>query len=359
MVTTDGGSFVNKGTYGCVFTPPLPCKQKQKTGKDNEGGLVSKVFKQNTEAQVEKRISNKISDKIDPTNKFTVKMFGTCTADLKAAKPSDELNKCGFLNQDVSTKHTQITYEYGGKDLLEYVDNYKHNIRFDALIPLLLPVFEGLVQLKATRYCHGDIKPANLLLNTHTKRVMIIDFGLMSSFRMFFKDMFQHFDYTYLYYPPELKIFRAIYYYGKMADMRTAFESAKDNYTVFGTDPNFSWKFLNDYVDTEAGMRAIADRYSKYGSEEQLKKNELSIIREKFDTFSLGMTLLELWFYIELQISGTAKTYCEQFLKDVVTPMIQFDVHKRCTPEAALHNMKQFLRPSAQRKMPTKKKTKK
>jgi serine/threonine protein kinase len=347
MDINDGGAFVNSGTYGCVFTPPLPCKrnqkQKQTDKHDGDGDArVSKLFESHAEAQAEKRINTKVSMKIDPTNQFTVKMFGSCTADLKAAEPSDELHKCKFLDAEMQ-KRTQLTYEYGGKDLYEYIDNYKQNIGFDVLIPYLLPMFEGLVKLKEARVCHGDIKPANLLFNARTKRVLMIDFGLMSSFRMFFKEMFPNFDFKYFYYPPELKIFRALHYYGKHADLRTAFDSAKDNYLVLGSDPTLSWEFLNDYIDADTGMRAIAERYSRYGSEAQLKKMELSIIREKLDTFSLGMTLLEIWFYIELQMSGSAKKYCQRFMKDVVAPMIQFDVYKRCTPEEAVHNMKLFL----------------
>ena len=119
---------------------------------------------------------NKIIQKIDPLYIFTVKSEGNCSIPVTSFQ--SQIKKCTNFRNKNKTNYDQILYEYGGQDVSEA---YKNN-KFDDLFQAMIRPFKGLVVMETKEYAHLDIKPANMVYNSKTKKMSIIDFGLASPF---------------------------------------------------------------------------------------------------------------------------------------------------------------------------------
>ena len=69
---TSTSKFIGRGTYGCTFSPPIPCKTNLQ--KDTKKKLLGKIFYNSKEMISELEIYQKIM-KIDPEGKLFPKMF--------------------------------------------------------------------------------------------------------------------------------------------------------------------------------------------------------------------------------------------------------------------------------------------
>lgn len=192
--------YTNNGTYGCVFRPAVPCR----TG--NTANLVSKVFKNPHKdyAREEIELHNHVVHQIDPQGNFTVRLVESCKIPVNQF-PFGEIKKCkNFTFVERGAKELdQIVYEYGGVDLKMGARLYS----FEEMFSALGPVFSGLVTLKDKRYVHLDIKPDNLVYNSDTKKLALIDFGLATKVnKLYVPGNLYIFRHPYPYYPPEFSL---------------------------------------------------------------------------------------------------------------------------------------------------------
>ena len=196
-----GGEFVNSGAYGCVFRDALPCKKKQAAK-----GTIGKVVKSREEAVSEDR-NNKIFATVDPLTSFTLKYYGMCDVDLAKTRPKDNVAACDHIGMEYN-KPIELIYEDGGIDMFLAIDK-RPFMMFEDLIPLWGPLFKGLIAMKKAHIQHCDIKPDNILLQERggLERLVLIDFGLITKDSTFLAKMRKRFNFTYAYYPPELKIY--------------------------------------------------------------------------------------------------------------------------------------------------------
>ena len=81
--TQDGGKFLGKGAYGCVYNPPIPCKGSTERRSDE---YISKVMVRR-EASKEMRESEFIRE-IDPDSEFA--LFGLDICPLDTVTVSEE-----------------------------------------------------------------------------------------------------------------------------------------------------------------------------------------------------------------------------------------------------------------------------
>ena len=180
---------VGLGTYGCVFRPAFACDV------ENPKLYVSKVF-HTTEHAVKEYREMSVLDEIDPRGEFTLKPYAICVVS-KRDMDALQLSMCGA---DYSAQSfTQIVYPDGRNDL----DNYKGS--FDALQSGFRTIMDGLQQLQLIGKVHRDIKPGNILFTPSSKKMFLIDFGLMEDEEKQLND--QHFNtYCYQYWPPEYNL---------------------------------------------------------------------------------------------------------------------------------------------------------
>jgi len=189
--------YISHGTYGCVMRPNTPCSKS--AGPDSN--MVSKLFRINKEAISEHKMHKQVHD-IDPQGVFTLKLHEMCKV---SPHIYSELNKCTNWSQveKQRDKIGQIVYEYGGTSLPIAARTVEPAILFRQFKSL----FKGLIILQNRNWAHLDIKPDNIVYNSDTKKMTMIDFGLTSRMTDVYtkKNNYLH-EYIYPYYPPEFKI---------------------------------------------------------------------------------------------------------------------------------------------------------
>ena len=180
-----GGKFLGKGTYGCVYNPPIPCKG---TDDRDSSDYVSKVMSKK-EASSEMKEAN-IIRKIDPKSNFA--LYGLKECDIVSVTKSDEncLKDCTHLKPYVSKqkkgeckvkKLSQLVMKNGGYSL-EYDKNKSlFKVEPQQLLRPMYDIFVGLNKIKKAGYLHRDIKNPNLVYNENLNKFYLIDFGLMES----------------------------------------------------------------------------------------------------------------------------------------------------------------------------------
>jgi serine/threonine protein kinase len=166
--------LLEKGGYGCVFTPPLPCKKSKAKAKANakKTRTVGKILTKD-DAEVELQAASIVEGIPGWQRFFIIQERDRCTAsnfhDLR-----DSLKKTCKVPHIQTAKNselTQIISPYGGKNLLSLaVDS-----NFDFL-GNLRHVLEGVALLQEAGICHYDIKELNILVDFHGTFRMI-DFG--------------------------------------------------------------------------------------------------------------------------------------------------------------------------------------
>lgn len=187
-------SYVANGTYGCVFKPAVPCMERKGRDQGLKGrDAVSKVFGEKAEADQEERTMQRILKKIDPRGLFTIRSFGTCPVSRDAFAAA-EISRCDNLRADQSQLH-QIVYENGGMPISK--------VPWPEFWTRLDPLFAGIETLQSFRLVHQDIKPENVVFNTRTGKIALIDFGLCKPMRRVFGKTNAMMAF-YLYMPPEM-----------------------------------------------------------------------------------------------------------------------------------------------------------
>jgi len=194
-----GGNVIASGGFGCIFVPPLECKNK--TQKIRKSGFVSKLMlkkyaqKEYKEIQKYQKILETIPDSSDY---FLVSGFTLCK-NLSPLTENDLTNfnkKCKPLkkkdidetnvNQSLE-KIMSIQMPYGGIA----VDDYIKSIKFQGknmkeLNASLINLLEnGVLPMNEVGLYHGDIKDSNVLVDVDsnidsTKKMYtrLIDWGL-------------------------------------------------------------------------------------------------------------------------------------------------------------------------------------
>lgn len=183
-------NFVGRGSYGCVYRPPMPCKNKKPIPN-----TIGKIFANQTDEEDEKDAYSEM-DKINTNNEFTPKSYGSCfVADKLTTKEKKELQECDL---GISFGSSQFIMEDGGSDL------DSSNLPFFEVLKNAGNIFEGLVKMEQMGFSHNDIKGLNIVYNKNTGRLLLIDFGLMTRY----KDILEiPYNYLYPYYPPEFDVY--------------------------------------------------------------------------------------------------------------------------------------------------------
>ncbi|KPP65965.1 hypothetical protein Z043_115578 [Scleropages formosus] len=89
---------------------------------------------------------------------------------------------------------------YPCQDLLDFITDRGYNLTEDEARKVMLQVLEALRTCQDRGVVHRDLKPDNLLIQTNTLQVKLIDFGCAT----YLKDTpYNDFEGTEIYFPPE------------------------------------------------------------------------------------------------------------------------------------------------------------
>jgi len=200
---------VGSGGYGCVYKPPLECKESH--SPDYYKGKITK-------ASIEKHakdeiVKQKLIDEIDPTFKYHLRTPQICTP---AESNEKLLNECKPIKTNI-TKYLKsgsklldnvrlLTIDDGGMDFTRFTDTI-HRISINegrSKSMKILTTFwsksfiliEAIEDFLTKRIMHRDLKAENIMYNIDDERFNIIDFGLLTTFDSYMTGF--HYN-----YPPE------------------------------------------------------------------------------------------------------------------------------------------------------------
>jgi len=326
----EGGKYIGSGTYGCVFYPHLRCTRPRGLRKKD---AIGKVFVHANDFREEMYI-NKIIDKIDPKNEFTLPNMGACITSPYQAKPSDNIKSCNNITrrQDKQAELYQILYKFGGQDLLKVSFDPKNKLSLDDLFNMFLPILQGVQRIHNHGYSHFDIKPDNMLFQKTENKLVLIDFGLVTPLKETFTSD-SLIAASYPYYPPELKLFYAM----KTKMPKSRWHSfIEENYTRYSD----VYSVLDSFDRASTRILEFIDEASSKGQTAFLRDCQASF-PTKLDVFSLGMTMIELYTYMYGRIRDF--TYVNGFLHKVVLPMVDMNPYSRYTIEQAIAAFQQYI----------------
>jgi serine/threonine protein kinase len=216
--------YIGNGAFGCIFRPSVSCSAAMGTGLDR----VSKVFHHKEEAIIERDITTRLIEKIDPYHLFTVNVLEECPVQ-KEQLPPDELAKCDKYSERQRWKESkelyQLVYPYAGVNLIEFAK--APTMSTIHLFYCIFHVVCGLYHMQQIDILHCDIKADNLMIHPDTKSVRLIDFGLAQAG----SHLYDHFNPEYAEYifsPPEYLMFKV-------------FSEVKP-----GTDASIPWSTIAD-----------------------------------------------------------------------------------------------------------------
>ena len=172
--------YVAEGTYGCVYRPPIKCKN----GKKYTTGKVSKLM---TRRAAKKEIEEyKFIKTVDKKKQFYPGPPIDCEVDEIDAAREMTPGKCKLFEQDPDINNYKLLiYNDGGYDLDKFtkmhLDGYlapNPRQQTDLFFLNAYNLFEGLRLFLMNDLLHHDIKPQNIVFDPATYRFNYIDFGL-------------------------------------------------------------------------------------------------------------------------------------------------------------------------------------
>ena len=309
-----GGDYIGKGTYKCVFSPPIKCLGESRRYKDDTSKkYISSITTYDTfNSQLE--IEN-FKKKIDPTGDFTIKLLKSCKIGKldPVTENSAVFNKCtGNFLEDYNYPFNSYSgsraqdlrlsiSKNGGADLNAVLDNIisKTDTEIAVLLPKIysgfLQVIKGVYKIMKNKVIHCDIKPGNILYNEKNNKYYIIDFGLMKTFSDIYKtEIFKNYTIT--------------------------IKPGGEHYRYWPYDSGISTHYLQNKHYFKSPLlvsNILKDKIKIKNLHNKYKTNTKIFIKnskKKFDVFSLGVTMLEYFF--SHQIETVLKKVLRRFPHD-------------------------------------------
>jgi len=310
--------FIAKGSYGCVIKPAYDCNKILLTEN-----TVSKLFMNKKDWNKEVKI-NKILEKLDPKNIFTVKMINNCPINID----KKTISKCAITK---SNDHFyQIIYEYGGDEIIN-IFLKTEIINIIVILKQFIQIFEGLCILDENNIIHHDIKPNNILYDITKNKMYLIDFGLYITKD---EDFIQN-ENKFIYHPSEYTFFN--YYYTEADKINAEYykHEMRMNIDLINKkkiDDNIKKKIIHVYDNLDKNKIAI---YNK------IKLHRDIDIHNKIDVYMFGLTLYEFLIatYIHCnEQNNISKIPLELF--DLIEDMTNIDPYERITIQEATRRYK-------------------
>lgn len=324
-LTQNGGDYLGKGMYGCVFRPPIKCQQKLKNIKTTEkNNLIGKVFKENPRMTQEYNMVMVIKN-IDPNHLFTLQVYGHCHINKTDYEKNKASSNCDVV-YNKNKSDTQIVYEYGGVDLKKLP--HKKTYIMDVLRRLIY-IVEGLKTLYNNDLMHNDVKLQNLVYSTSNKKLALIDFGLaIHKNDLTWSLPFDWYFKVYKPHAPDFHIVDLMHRYhqdNKAFDERLTWTVAYVNF-ISQLSP-YKYSYL---LDNKTNKKHFKNLFNLYKSAYVRHKQEglekvFDDSKSKADIYSIGIALFDLYSSYNNLLSSNDN----QILKKLIAKLTIFDYRKR------------------------------
>ena len=187
------------GTFGCTFSPKIPCLNKNLTILDSNNSYISKVLKGNTNDSLlieEIDISNMILN-IPQYKYYFAPILETCPIDISVI-PESEREKCLIIAKYLTKSETVIEEDSDKEIIYDFTSSALKYIGKTGIQKYLLQMImsneslgvkstyetythllEGLIKMQnmSSSIVHMDIKLDNILIDEILNVPIIIDFG--------------------------------------------------------------------------------------------------------------------------------------------------------------------------------------
>ena len=235
LLNQNAGILIGEGTYGKVYRPHIPCKNK--TFKNN---VVGKVFADKDDYDNEVEIAKLIKN-LNVKNEFSIPFYDNCDENM------------------------EIIYKNGGQDLYDYMINHNNHDKFYDILYKMRYICNGIQILIKNGLVHQDIKLENIVYNGED--LYLIDYGLMTQ-RSIVYNIKAFLTYDYIAFPPEYK---------------------RHEYGI-----DFNIKFLKNF-NGGSMLTFIQTFYIDYKKDLLTLMDKPSYPTNKIDIYSLGMVICSLY----------------------------------------------------------------
>lgn len=165
----EGGEFITKGAYGCIFDKPLLCKGKQPRISKKFVTKVTADFDADTEVLMSSLLRKAPLWK----NYFILVKPESCEPKSLKKQTDDTIDKCTVFDEVPMEYMKQIYMPWGGKSLYEISMG---PTKFQ-LIEFMKAMLEAVGTMILQGVSHYDLHPGNIVIDT-AGVARIIDFGL-------------------------------------------------------------------------------------------------------------------------------------------------------------------------------------
>jgi serine/threonine protein kinase len=320
-----GGKLIGKGSYGCVFDPPLACKGiLQKKGKGREIGKLT------TKGEAKKEIyMSKLLGDVPNVNQYLTILTNSCIPKPREEQEEPDLRKCDVIVRKSDSQFIQLIMPYSGQPLTFHKKQIKSGgIDFFQFGRHLL---EACTILLTHGVIHFDLHRGNILAYNINKPV-IIDFGLSWHINMInriAKDLASYnFEPQYAQYSPELSLPEAITHSLTINDalLEEILEKkrvSRQLETVYGVPFE---NILQDFKEFA---------YDSISLEKQNWMKYYKTYWPKFDAWSIGRILLDMYYTITTN-KGYKATEKDEMYAIVLKGLCAVNPKKRLTAARAL-----------------------
>lgn len=290
-----GGELLGKGSYGCVFSPSIPCNSSRKPDPKQ----VSKVFfHSKTKEKVDQEYSmNQLIRKIPSHKTWAVTLNTRCSPpsykEFMSYDPSIQicLENAKKTSQEYDEVRSMLIGPKSETTLYSYfMKHYTYKIfsqprtftsMFVETMKSMESLFMGLTQMNQSKICHLDIKDDNVVVDKGSMK--FIDFGMAQPYKnhLGFQTRSQYvFTSTSLYlpYPPEF-----IFLFASTSQLND--ELQRLNQGIYRNH-------LSDYQGIHEDFFTRSDSVQYHLSLVQTMMSEkpsFSEVIDKLDTYSVGM----------------------------------------------------------------------
>lgn len=181
MRIQEGGRFVGKGVYGCIFTPPLLCKGRVRRWKRKD--RVGKLVRGDSEDAASEAEAGLYFKTMEGADKYVltpdINTFCKPKPMNQQEESKDSFEKCnetGLISRDGYSSLIHYEMDWGGEPMYKYMNKVLNNPKTVPFLNIMQQLLEIGAYLNLSGVIHNDLHSSNLLVNDKG-HIRAIDFG--------------------------------------------------------------------------------------------------------------------------------------------------------------------------------------
>jgi serine/threonine protein kinase len=335
-----GGTFLGEGTYGCTFSPAIPCQVESvmddlsRPRKINK--KLTKVYSTQSDLQSEWKYA-KILKQVDPKQEYFIYPRERCEIQRKIIEKQPNANQCNLIKQSPKSSFPALQMMYGGMTFEQYVRTKQPTVL--DFLRIARHILKGIRKLHQFGWLHQDLKLDNILVNDQGIPHMI-DYSLFTPVNNAFNHRVNlYLRSKYWLHPPEYRIEMQI---RRLGDRPSDAEISSFVNNII-TEHMRSMEFkiqtddktnLDQYVLSYFSYSEYYNHIKEYVKSLIGKVHVIGRHAVKIDVYSLGLTFMNLAYYLKGDVRY------QEWLKGMIHP----DPRKRLSTTMAIRKINEMMK---------------